>query len=595
MKKYIFILLAIVSTAASAQVVVQQRAGFYPNGQAGKIYNDTIHYLPSIANYYFNSFGNFVAFNTDSISEGSTNKWYTDARARAAISLTFTTSGSSGAATGSYNNSTGVFNINVPQYAGTTYTGTTNRITVTGSVIDISSAYVGQTSITTLGTIGTGIWNGTPVTVPFGGTGNNTFTAYSLIAAGTTPTGTFQNVSGVGTSGQVLTSNGAGALPTWQTAGGGSGWALTGNASTTPGTNFVGTTDDQNIVFKRNGYPAGLIDSSGTANGKTFFGAGAGAINTGTANTGFGWKTLSLNVSGTDNTAVGNAALKANTGNYNVAVGSGALKLNTTGSSSIAIGADALGANLTGSNVAMGRSALALATGSYYTAVGTEALSSTTSGQSSTAMGHQAAKLTTGSYIAAFGELALVTNTSGQYHAAFGARALQFNTGTGNTAIGAFAGQNLTSGNYNTRVGAEAVANTGITTGAKNTLIGANIGGLSSSLSNTVILADGDGNQRFYSGSTGVVSLFKGADVASAAAIVPTGSLFHVTGTTTITSITTTGLVAGAIITIIFDGALTFTDGSNLKLAGDFSTSAGATISLVYDGTNCYERSRSTN
>ena len=49
-----------------------------------------------------------------------------------------------------------------------------------------------------------------------GGTGNTTFTAYSVICAGTTATGAFQNVSGLGTSGQVLTSNGAGTLPTWQ-------------------------------------------------------------------------------------------------------------------------------------------------------------------------------------------------------------------------------------------------------------------------------------------------------------------------------------------------------------------------------------------
>lgn len=48
-----------------------------------------------------------------------------------------------------------------------------------------------------------------------GGTGNTTFTAYSVITAGTTTTGAFQNVSGVGTSGQVLTSQGAGTLPIW--------------------------------------------------------------------------------------------------------------------------------------------------------------------------------------------------------------------------------------------------------------------------------------------------------------------------------------------------------------------------------------------
>lgn len=55
-----------------------------------------------------------------------------------------------------------------------------------------------------------------------GGTGNTTFTAYSVITAGTTATGAFQNVSGVGSSGQVLTSNGAGTLPTWQASGGSS-------------------------------------------------------------------------------------------------------------------------------------------------------------------------------------------------------------------------------------------------------------------------------------------------------------------------------------------------------------------------------------
>lgn len=71
-------------------------------------------------------------------------------------------------------------------------------------------------NITTVGTITSGTWNGDTITVPYGGTGNTTFTAYSVICAGATATGAFQNVSGVGTSGQVLTSNGAGALPTWQ-------------------------------------------------------------------------------------------------------------------------------------------------------------------------------------------------------------------------------------------------------------------------------------------------------------------------------------------------------------------------------------------
>lgn len=56
------------------------------------------------------------------------------------------------------------------------------------------------------------------LTVPNGGTGAASFTAYSVICAGTTSTGAFQNVSGLGTAGQVLTSQGAGALPAWGNA-----------------------------------------------------------------------------------------------------------------------------------------------------------------------------------------------------------------------------------------------------------------------------------------------------------------------------------------------------------------------------------------
>lgn len=106
-------------------------------------------------------------------------------------------------------------------------------ITSAGGVPSISSTLPAavQGNITTVGTIGTGVWNGTAVTVPFGGTGNTTFTAYSVICAGTTSTGIFQNVSGVGTSGQVLTSNGAAALPTWQTPTTGTVTSVSGTAN----------------------------------------------------------------------------------------------------------------------------------------------------------------------------------------------------------------------------------------------------------------------------------------------------------------------------------------------------------------------------
>ena len=49
--------------------------------------------------------------------------------------------------------------------------GTAGRISVSSDAIDIDSTYVGQSTITTLGTITTGVWNGTDVAVADGGTG----------------------------------------------------------------------------------------------------------------------------------------------------------------------------------------------------------------------------------------------------------------------------------------------------------------------------------------------------------------------------------------------------------------------------------------
>lgn len=91
-----------------------------------------------------------------------------------------------------------------------------------------------------------------------GGTANTTFTAYSVICAGTTATGAFQNVSGLGTSGYVLTSNGAGALPTWQAASSGSYTAGTGLTLT--GTVFSLTNP---VALNLGGTNASLTASNG--------------------------------------------------------------------------------------------------------------------------------------------------------------------------------------------------------------------------------------------------------------------------------------------------------------------------------------------
>ena len=52
--------------------------------------------------------------------------------------------------------------------------GTADRITANGDSIDIASTYVGQNTITTLGTITTGVWTGTDIAVADGGTGSST-------------------------------------------------------------------------------------------------------------------------------------------------------------------------------------------------------------------------------------------------------------------------------------------------------------------------------------------------------------------------------------------------------------------------------------
>jgi len=54
------------------------------------------------------------------------------------------------------------------------------------------------------------------LTVVNGGTGKGTTVAYSVQCGGTTTTSAHQSVASIGSSGQVLTSNGAGVLPSFQ-------------------------------------------------------------------------------------------------------------------------------------------------------------------------------------------------------------------------------------------------------------------------------------------------------------------------------------------------------------------------------------------
>lgn len=85
----------------------------------------------------------------------------------------------------------------------------------------------------------------------------------------------------------------------------------------------------------------------------------------------------------------------------------------------------------------------------------------------------------------------------------------------------------------------------------------------------------------------------KGADIASASSIAlgTDGTMFDITGTTSVTSIT--AKTAGFCTFLQFDGALTVVDGSNLSIQGNFTTAAGSTMLLCSDGTNWVEFGRS--
>lgn len=176
-----------------------------------------------------------------------------------------------------------------------------------------------------------------------------------------------------GSNGQVLTNDGSGNW-SFETPSS-SGWSLTGNAGTTAGTNFIGTTDAISLAFKLNSTNWGKLDY---ALGNVSFGnLSLNSNTTGIENVAIGTEALKANTDGIANVAIGYNALLANTlGNDNIAIGEQTLQNNIgngsdSGTDNIAIGAIALGSNISGSlNVAIGRNALAQSTGASNVAIG---------------------------------------------------------------------------------------------------------------------------------------------------------------------------------------------------------------------------------
>lgn len=99
-------------------------------------------------------------------------------------------------------------------FTGRTLTGTSGTITVTNGdgvsgnpTITLDAGYVGQTSITTLGTIATGVWSGTAIAIDKGGTGQTTASAAfdALAPSQTSNSGKYLTTNGTTTSWATVT------------------------------------------------------------------------------------------------------------------------------------------------------------------------------------------------------------------------------------------------------------------------------------------------------------------------------------------------------------------------------------------------------
>lgn len=292
----------------------------------------------------------------------------------------------------------------------------------------------------------------------------------------------------------------------FDTGSSGKDWSVTGNAATDTTVNFVGTTDNEDLVFRRGNVRGGRIGVSNTSFGlssmagnntsieNASFGVNAlQNLTSGQANTAIGFSSgLSLLngsgntlqgtnsgrdlISGFQNTAIGALSMLSNTnGNNNVAIGFRALSNNTSGSSNVAIGVNALGASISPSfsnTVAVGDSALIFNATNGVTAIGSKAGQNNTTGSRNTYVGFRSGQLNSvGSGNTAVGNLTLRNATSAQSNVAIGdSAAFSTTTGNGNISIGQGAGFAVTSGSSNTMIGLFAGRSTVF--GSANTFVG---------------------------------------------------------------------------------------------------------------------------
>jgi hypothetical protein len=237
--------------------------------------------------------------------------------------------------------------------------------------------------------------------------------------------------------------------------------------------------------------------SRGSNGSNTFVGVSAlSSITTGENNSAFGSGSSSSLTTGNQNSSFGGASLAGSVDGFgNSAFGFWALKNSISDDANSAFGWFSL-ATLQGgnSNSSFGyESMAAMQTASGNSVFGYRAARLGLSLSNSCTFGALAMENASGATgAAAFGFESSRLNVSGNFYASFGFRSLQNATGSGNTAIGAYSGQL-------------------ITTGQKNSILGSfdgNQGGLDiRTLSNYIVLSDGDGNPRLWSDNTGAIHI----------------------------------------------------------------------------------------
>jgi hypothetical protein len=244
-------------------------------------------------------------------------------------------------------------------------------------------------------------------TIVFGANiiGNNANTTYvDNFNIKTLGTGTSVKSLGLDTDGNVVTVS-ANTVST--------GWSLLGNSVTS--TDFIGTTNNQDIRFKRENVNIGRVALS-----SVFFGSNSGLQVTGNHNVGIGNNTLSVATTMSYNLAIGNNSLANTVGSSSIAIGSGALPSATSGTN-LAVGGDAGAEVTTGTgNLILGiNSGRGLTTGINNVFVGTNASPFRNDSSGNVVLGNLNPQIGTGQtntvYIGnGVGDIRISSNTSGK-------------------------------------------------------------------------------------------------------------------------------------------------------------------------------------